>query len=245
MPINIFSTKPPSEEEIVADPSVVAKYLIELKEVINTLDKHYLSINGFNIVNKGVTFKDTPLLDPLKPGTIEYHDGHWYLANGVRKVITTSAGVKTEDTIVVNTIDPTVIFNYTFAPHELHHDEKFILNLSGFIKAAAASDGYTIEFNYNGITRHTLVRPNGNVSDVGWQALYEATIREDGTEGNFIDYASYFELTRVIQVGEVIESAGHDIDTTEEILFEVVVTWNAAKADNSITCAQGHLVFHH
>ena len=175
-------------------------------------------------------------------GDMEYMDGHWYVTNGARHVLSTCAGVKTTTTTVTNTTTETQVYAYTFAANELHADERIRFTMDGVYSNASASDDFTIRFKVGGVTVHSIARSGGNVTDAGWEAVYKGTIRTDGASGTFVDFAKFLDGTNSYAVGE---TTTHSIDTTGTVLFEVTVQWDAAKAGNTFSCTQGDLAFKH
>ena len=129
-------------------------------------------------------------------GDMEYKDGHWYITNGARHVISTSAGVKTSTTTVVNTVTETQIYAYTFAADELHLDEQVLFEMNGVFSNASASDDFTVRFKVGGVTVHTINRAGGNVTNQGWEAQYKGTVRSVGASGTFVDFAKW-QVTNV------------------------------------------------
>ena len=183
------------------------------------------------------TLKTTPVA-----GDMEYSAGHWYVTNGARHAISTSAGIATTTTTVSNTTASTTIYSYAFSAGELHNDEHIKFDVSGVVSNASAADDYTIALRLNGTNVHVIPRVGGNVTNQGWRLVYEGTIRTEGAGGTFVDYAEMKEGSLSYQYGE---TTGHSINTTTTQLFEVVVQWSAAKAGNTISSTQGYLTFAH
>lgn len=189
-----------------------------------------------------INFADSTLKTTPVSGDMEYSSGHWYTTNGARHSITTSAGIKTTNTTVTDTVTETTIYSYTFAASELHADEKIEFRITGLVTNASAADDYTIRFKVGGVTTHTVSRVGGNVTDQGWRCIYEGTIRTAGAGGTFVDYSSMEEGALSYQHGD---SGTHAIDTTTTQTFEVTVQWANAKAGNIFICSQGSLIFNH
>lgn len=187
-------------------------------------------------------FTSGTLLTTPEDWAVEYNDWHWYLTNWARHVITQSSWVKATTTTVTNTVTETTLYSYTFVANELHTDEKVVFDISWVVTNASASDDYTIRFKVGGTTVHTITRVWGNVTDAWWKMIYEGTVRTDWASWTFVDFASHQEWTLTYMEWE---ATTHSIDTTTTTLFEVTVEWDNAKAGNSISASQGHLVFHH
>jgi len=173
---------------------------------------------------------------------VEHIDGHWYVTNGNTHAVSTSAGVKTSTTTVVNTVTSTLLYSYTLLADEVHKDEQIILSLLGSIDAATAAETVTIEFKVAGVTQKTLVITPKNITNSGWKAEYSMTVRSSGASGTFVDFATFKTDIASISSAAVTTTT---INTDTSNLVEVYATWGAAKAGNSISCVQGGLVFHH
>ena len=173
---------------------------------------------------------------------VSHSGGHWYLFDGAAHAITTSVGIKASTTTVVNTTTPTLLYSYNIAANEVHTDEQVLLNLLGSIDAATGAETVTIAFKLAGATLRTLVVTPKNTTNSGWKAEYSITIRTSGTSGTLVDSASF--KTDIASISSA-STATTAIDTTIANLLEIYATWGAAKAGNSISCAQGGIVFHH
>jgi hypothetical protein len=173
---------------------------------------------------------------------VEHYDGHWYLTDGAKHAIVTSAGIQTTSKIDVNTTTATLLYSYTFAANELHDDEKIITVLTGYINAATGAESVTITIKLAGTTIVTLVITPKNATNVGWKLEYEGIVRTTGTSGTFMDYANFRTDTGSTSHGG---STTNSVNTTISNLFEVYATWGAAKAGNEIGCTIGSLRFEH
>lgn len=183
------------------------------------------------------TLKTTPVA-----GDMEYSGGHWFVTNGARHAISTSAGIATTSTTVSNTTATSTLYSYTFAPNELHQDEQVTFDISGFYSNASASDDFTMSFAANGVTFHTITRTGGNQTNVGWQTIFHGTIRSQGASGTFVDFAKLLDNEKTYTTAD---SAPHSIDTTASFTFTANIKWGAAKAGNTLTSTQGSLQFAH
>jgi hypothetical protein len=185
----------------------------------------------------------TDLTTP-EEGAVEFHNGHLHISPvaGVRNTITTSNGVKTTTTTVVNTTTETTVYSYTFVANEMHSDEHIEFRMTGAYSNASAADDFTIRFKVGGTTLMTVSRTGGNVTDQGWKAIYEGTIRSIGASGTLVDFAQWTDGNTNQLHGD---ATIHTIDTTASLTFEVTVQWAAAKAGNTFSCTQGFLTFNH
>lgn len=208
----------------------------------NVTTPAFVNIKAGTTAKAQFNFIDGTLKTSPVAGDMEYSGGHWFLTNGARHSIVTSAGVKQTTTTASNTVTETSIYSYTFAANELHADEKIIFAITGLITNASAADDYTIRFKLGGVTVHTVNRVGGNVTNQGWCCIYEGTVRTSGAGGTFVDYASLEEGALSYQYAD---AGTHAIDTTTTQLFEVTIQWANAKAGNVFSCTQGHLEFHH
>lgn len=206
------------------------------------LNPDHINISAGHANQAQIHFASGALKTNPVAGDMEFVDGHWYLTNGARHAITTSSGIKTSTTTVVNTVTETALYSYTFAANELHTDERIVFRLSGVVSNASVADDYIIRFKVGGVTTHTINRVGGNVTDEGFEVAYEGTLRTSGAGGTFVDHASFNEGTLSYQQGG---TATHAVDTTTTVLFEATVQWSAAKAGNTISCTQGSLTFNH
>ena len=176
-------------------------------------------------------------------GAIEYHDGHLHFTPETeRYTITLANSVVTSNTTVTNTTTETALFSKTFPADSFHEDYVVRLSLYGSISNSSASDDYTIKYKLGGTTLHTLTRVGGNVSDNGWVLTFVLTIRVTGSSGEFLDFTEFREASVNQSFSEITT---HSVDTTSDQLLEITVTWDNAKADNTITASQGFLEFIH
>ena len=175
-------------------------------------------------------------------GALEYAGGHWTITNGARHVICSNEGVVQSTTTVSNTVTETTVFSYTFAAGELHADQRVVFLISGAYSNASASDDFTINFKLAGSTIATVSRAGGNVTDAGWFARFEITVRTEGASGTYVHWAAFNDGTTDYAIADITE---HSIDTTGTNLFEVTVTWDNAKAGNTFSSTQGELTFIH
>lgn len=183
------------------------------------------------------TLKDTPVA-----GDMEYSSGHWYLTNGARHAISTSAGVKTSTTTVANTVTETTLYSYEFAAGELHADEIIQMVACGIYSNASAADDYTIWFSLNGTHIHSAARIGGNVTDQAWKSCFAFTMRADGASGSFVDFAEYYDGSNFYVSAD---ATTHSIDTTTTNEFAISIEWDNAKAGNTISCDMGVVRIEH
>lgn len=238
------------QDALVIDGTLNIKGTLVIKGI--TGDENVLgnlSITGATILSVGTTtqaplnFPDaTALKTTPASGDMEYKDGHLYIMNGARHVITTGAGVKDTTTTVVNTVTETTVYSYTFAANELHVDERIIFTMDGIYSNASASDDWVLKFYMGGTLQSTLSRSGGNVTNAGWEAQYKATVRSVGASGTFVDFIKLTDGTNTYASGSTTPTV---IDTTDTILFEVKLTWANAKAGNTFSCTQADLSFIH
>ena len=192
--------------------------------------------------NPPLKFTNGPLTTVAEPGAIEYYDNHWWLTNGHRHVIVRSGNVKTDTTTVTDTTAERVVYTHTFQANELHDDERIVFDMTGVYSNAAASDDFTIRFKIAGDTFSVINREGGNVTDSGWKAIFEGTIRTSGVSGTFVHFTSFDDGDQQQAQADVVE---HSIDTTVAVTFEVTVQWDNDKAGNTFSCTQGDLQFRH
>ena len=187
-------------------------------------------------------FTSGPLLTTPETGAIEYENGHLYVTNTMRNAIVKSNGVKTTTTTVTNTAVETTIYSFNFPANALHADERIVFDTVGAYSNATASDDFTLRFKVGGVTIATVGRTGGNVTDQGWKAIFEGTIRSIGATGKFVHWSEYNDgVTNQIDA-DIVE---HAIDTTIANLFEVTIQWTNAKAGNTFSCTQADLQFRH
>jgi len=174
------------------------------------------------------------------PGSIQYCEGNFYAWDDQRQAIMTSGGVLLDTVEVTNTTTETEIYSYTYAPNQLVATTKKTCVLSGEYSNASASDQFTIRFYLDGTLHETLTRTGGNLTNAGWKAQFEMTMRTDGVSGVFVHYADLLDGTRIYAKADTTENT---IDTTAEIVFSVTVQWDNAKTGNIFYITQGNLRF--
>lgn len=217
-------------------------YLNTALSVGGATSTNLVDIAGGTTTKAQLHFESSTLKTTPVAGDMEYSSGHWYVTNGARHAITTSAGIKTSDTTVANTVTETTLYSYTFAADELHADEHITFDISGAYSNASASDDFTIRVKVGGVTIHTVNRVGGNQTNAGWQLFHEGTIRTTGATGTFVDLTKFLDNEKVYLQSD---TSTHSIDTTITQLFEVTIQWVNAKVGNTFTCHQGGLTFNH
>ncbi len=186
---------------------------------------------------------DAPLLVPPVDGVIEYNDGHLYFTDGDRFALVGSNGVKVDTSTIANSVVETTIYSHLFPANAMHADMRITASSAGSFSAASASETLTINFKLGGTSVHTVVITPSNGVDIGWKAVHDGTIRVAGVSGTYIDSSEFSESgVASIYTAEVLP---HDVDTTQDVLYEITVTWGLAKAGNSFTCTQGDLTYKH
>lgn len=193
------------------------------------------TIPQMNFANS--VLKTTPIA-----GDFEYSDGHWFVTNGARHSLSSGNGIKLDTSTVTNTIAETLIYTYTFAPNELHADERIITDISGYVTNASAADDYQIIVRMDGNLLHAINRVGGNVANVGFEFKHSGNIRSAGTSGTFLDHTTFAEQGLVYSYGD---GTIHSLDTTISHTYQISVVWVNAKAGNILVCNQGGIVFHH
>ncbi len=182
------------------------------------------------------------LSDTAVAGALEYDDDHWYVSNGARHVLVRSTGIVTETVTVVNSDTLETVYKDTMVVGELHHDERFSLDITGAYSNASASDNFTVIFYFGGTAVDSVSRSGGNVTDSGWKGVFEISIRESGASGTFVHYLHFIDGTGIQALAHTPE---HSIDTTVENIVEVKVRWDNAKVGNTFSLTQGDLQFKH
>ena len=186
---------------------------------------------------------DTPLLDPPEDGVIEYSDKHLYFTEGQRVSLVGSNGIKIDSSTVENSAVETVVYSHLFSANFLHADKRILASFTGTFSADSASETLTLTFRLGGGAVHSIVINPTNGVDIAWRAIHEGTIRVDGVDGKFIDFSEFSESG--VAPLFAAEPLPHDVDTTQEHLYEITATWGAAKPGNSFTCTQGDLTYKH
>ena len=201
-----------------------------------------LSIGAGTATQSQINLTNGVLKTTPDHGDVEYSGGHWYITNGARHAITTSAGVKTTSTTVTNTIVETIIYSYQFAANELHTDEQITIHVSGYLSNASAADDYTINYKFNGNLLHSIARVGGNVTNQGFEITETATIRSEGVSGTAVDHLRWTEGSLTYSYGD---SSIHPVNTSIPQLFEISIIWSNAKVGNILVCTQGLTSFTH
>lgn len=180
---------------------------------------------------------------PLE-GAVEFDGDSFYFCHhdGVRNAAVLSNGAITSTATVSNTVTETTVYSRTFAADELVQYERIEFDISGAYSNASASDDFTINFKLGGSTFATVARAGGNVTDAGWIASARLSVRSTGASGTYVHWAEFDDGTTNYAVADITP---HAIDTTTTNLFEVTVTWDAAKAGNTFSSTQGGLTFKH
>jgi len=186
-------------------------------------------------------FTNGSLLTTPSAGSMEYANGHWYITNGARHSLSSTAGVLTS-TVTTTLATYVSLYSYTFAANELHADERITFDIAGAVSAATGSETVTFDFRVAGVSLHTLAIVLKNSTNIGWEAKFQGTIRTVGVTGSFIDYGTVRTDNFSSSFGDTATTA---IDTTVPVVFEVFVKFGTAKAGNSLSCTQGSLRFEH
>lgn len=216
----------------------------DLRDFIVTLftPKDLITLKAGTVTEAPLKFQNGNTLTTPQEGTMEYHDGHWYLTNGSRKVIDMSTGIKVDTTTVVNDATEQVVYSYTIPANSLHNNERIFADVSGSFTNASAADDFIMRAKINGVTVHTIERIGGNATNSGWKLQMEGTIRTIGASGSFIDMIRFEDGSSIFT--EALDTVS-PLDTTADILYEVTVQWGAAKAGNTFSCTQGLMSFKH
>jgi len=187
--------------------------------------------------------KEGELTTIPEKGAVEYHDGHlMFTGENDRYAVSLSNSVKTTTTTVENTIVETTVQSKLFPANSLHEDQVIRGSGYGSISNVTGADDFVLRFKVNGSTIHTLTRVGGNVSGAGWFVAFVMTIRSTGVTGAMIDFVEYREGSTSTSSADITE---HVVDTTEDILLEMTIEWDAAKVGNIFTSSQGFIELIH
>jgi hypothetical protein len=111
--------------------------------------------------------------------------------------------------------------------------------MAGIITTASASDVCTIKVKVGGVTMATLDSPGKTLTDECWKIDGFATLKTVGATGNM----AYHIHMEIEDDKNDTCSFSDTVDTTTAEDITVTVQWNAAKAGNTITIAQGFVEY--
>lgn len=139
---------------------------------------------------------------------------------------------------IVNTAVETEVWHIEFAANELHANSGLIIELLGAYSNASASDNFTLYIKIDNVLIHTILRNDGNQTNVGLSLRYNLTIGNEGVSGELYDSAFVFDNGKTYSVAEALP---HVFDTTIAHTISISFKWDNAKVGNTMTFKQGFI----
>jgi len=179
----------------------------------------------------------TALATP-EAGSVEYHDGRFYLTNvATQRAIDRSSDTIISTTTVTNTTVETTVWTGTLAANSLMAGNIIMIRIYGEVTNTTAADDLDLSLYLGATLLGTIGAAIGKVAGDPWHILCSLTVRTAGAGGTIsshcdIDVAGF-------ETHDNIESSV--IDTTGASDVTVKMTWDNAKVGNIFKCTQGFL----
>ena len=207
-------------------------------EYIDSLADGYLDFGATtgHRFNAPITIADKTLLGTPVAGTFEFDNDRMYVTNvGSQRAIDRTSDTIVETTTITNTTDETTIYTGAIGANCLKAGNILKLHCDGVLTNDSASDDVTVKI-YLGSSEVLSFKPAlGNVTDTHWHIDGNMTVRTVGDSGTMA-----FHLDMDID-DNVTSMIGTDsVDTTAAEDFTVTITWDNAKAGNTISIYQGY-----
>jgi hypothetical protein len=208
----------------------------EVEITTTTLD---IDADRVNVSNVLVLEDNNGLLDTPVAGAIEFDNDRVYITNvGTQRPVDRTSDVITSTTTVSETTDETTIFTATIGANDLKAGNVLKFYITGQLSNATAADDLTIT-GYLGTTSLGAFNPAiGNVTDADWHVECVMTVRSTGETGS-VAWHTHMDIDDNDTHGSDIST----IDTTTAENFTVTITWDNAKAGNTISAWQGFMEY--
>ena len=201
------------------------------------MSDHRVNDNKFIIKDSGaVVITNTGGLEgtPL-PGALEFYNDRMYLTNvATQRIIDRTNSIITSTTTVTNTDAETTIFTGSIPANSLKAGNVLKVVISGIITNATAADDLTITGYIGSTSLGAFSSAIGNLTDETWRVTSELTVRSVGATGSIAWHAD-FKVANFETEGVDIST----VDTTTAEDFTITITWDNAKAGNTISIYQG------
>lgn len=148
--------------------------------------------------------------------------------------ITCTGEVKTSTTTVSNTTTETTVYSVSIPADSMTAGQVIFGRVSGLISNDSASDDITIKIKIGSTTLETFNPAVGNVTDADWHFHGYITVRSIGASGS-LAFHGRTEIDENVDHANSIET----VDTTGNLDITVTITWDNAKAGNTLSCYQG------
>lgn len=148
-------------------------------------------------------------------------------------VVATNGVIITTST-VANTTTETTIYTLNITADSLQEGQVFMGRVSGSISNDSASDDITIKIKIGSTVVESFKPAVGNVTDADWHFHGYMTVRSTGASGS-VAFHGHVEIDGNVDNTNSLET----IDTTVSEDVTVTVTWDNAKAGNTISIYQG------
>jgi len=208
-----------------------------------------VSITAFSIASKTITFDenrfsfDLPiklpskaLLETPQAGMIEFYNDRFYITNvGIQRPIDRTNDVATSTVTVTNTTGETIIYTGTIGANALKVGNLLKLHACGVVSNASAADDLVMKIYLGTDLVLTVDAQLDNADGDFWYIDGDMTVRTVGASGTMA-----YHLNAEIDGFTGTELGTGSVDTTTSEDFTVTVTWDNAKADNTISIYQGY-----
>ena len=149
------------------------------------------------------------------------------------------AGTTSEVKEVTNTVVETELLQVDIAANDLFLGETFEIRITGAYSNDSASDDFTLRVYLDEVLIHTISRVGGNVTDVGFDLRFLATVIAEGSAGELAGTSILFDNTNVLTESDVTP---HSLDTSATHKLEFTFQWDNAKAGNTMKSFQAYVL---